>query len=659
MKKMTLKKEQQSLSSFIWKVADDLWGDFKHTDFSRIILPLLLLRRLECVLEPSREAVRKTFLKYEKSEMDLELVLPDVSGYPFFNTSQYSLDSLGSTNTQLNLEDYVGQFSETVRKIFEEFKFTQTIADLHKANLLFRIVGHFAEMDLHPNVVTDRDMSNTYEELIRTFAASINEKAGEFMTPKDVVRLTTKLVLAPDESVFTKAGVIRTIHDPACGQCGFITDGIDQIHEFNPLAKIVPYGQELDPQTHAMALTSMLIRGYDADKIKQGNTLSDDQLRGQRFHYGLANPPFGIKWEKAKKAVVDEHTNLAYAGRFGPGLPSISDGSMLFLMHLVSKMEEPKKGGGRAGIVLSGSPLFNGDAGSGPSEIRRWLMEQDFVEAIIALPTDIFFNTGIGTYVWVLSNKKQKARKNQVQLIDATGIWSAMRKSEGTKRRHISETQIDDILHRYDAFEENKQCKIFKTTDFAYRKVTIQRPLRARLVVTPEKVAALDELKAFQKLNEDAQKLWRGFFLKNEGELDYHWITKQVKAKTSKLGKVGAPLVKAFTNHFIVRDPELEPVTDGKGNDLLDPKLKDTENVPFHQSVNDYFQREVLPHVPDALIDETVRDEKDGQIGIIGYEINFNRYFYEYIPPRDLADINADLKASEARIAALLAEVTA
>jgi type I restriction enzyme M protein len=483
-------------------VADDLWGDFKHTDFSRIILPLLLLRRLECVLEPTRDNVRKTFLKYEKSGMDMELVLPDVSGYPFFNTSQYTLDSLGSTNTQLNLEDYVGQFSQTVRKIFEEFKFTQTIADLHKANLLFRIVSHFTEMDLHPDVVSDRDMSNTYEELIRTFAASINEKAGEFMTPKDVVRLTTKLVLAPDESVFTQPGVIRNIHDPACGQCGFITDGIDQIHEFNPQAKIVPYGQELDPQTHAMALTSMLIRGYDAEKIKQGNTLSDDQLRGMRFHYGLANPPFGIKWEKAQKAVLDEHNNLAYAGRFGPGLPNISDGSMLFLMHLVSKMEEPKKGGGRAGIVLSGSPLFNGDAGSGPSEIRRWLLEQDFVEAIVALPTDIFFNTGIGTYIWVLSNKKKAERKNKVQLIDATEIWSAMRKSEGTKRRHISETQIDDILHRYDAFEENKQCKIFDTTEFAYRKITIQRPLRAQLELTAEKIAELDEVKAFAKLKD-------------------------------------------------------------------------------------------------------------------------------------------------------------
>ncbi|MBU1191863.1 MAG: type I restriction-modification system subunit M [Gammaproteobacteria bacterium] len=655
--------DSTTLSNFIWKIANVLWGDFKHTDFARIIIPLLLLRRLECVLEPTKAKVLAEYEKEKGSGIDLDQLLPSFSGLPFYNTSQYTLETLGGTKTAPNLEDYVSKFSGNVRVIFEEFGFANTIHELKQARLLYRLTSEFAAIDLHPEVVTDRVMSNTYEQLIRDFAASINEKAGEFMTPKDVVHLATKLVLAPDEEVFRDSGIIRTVYDPACGLLGFITDAIDVIQNMGSTAEIVPFGQELDPKTHAMALTAMLIRGYKSENIKQGSSLSNDQLADKKFHYGLANPPFGIKWEKDKGVVEKEHKELGYAGRFGPGLPRVSDGSMLFLLHLVSKMERPQNGGGRVGIVLSGSPLFTGDAGSGESEIRRWLLEQDWVEAIIALPTDMFFNTGIGTYVWILSNHKEKRRKGKVQLINLADTWTSMRKSEGTKRRYLSEQQIDDVVREYEAFKETERGKIFKTTDFAYRKVAIKRPLRAKLVITKQRIKGLYENGAFQKLDESQQAAWMDFLreeLKEKGgDHDYHWASRIVKEKhkAEGFGKTTKALANALLAAFMERDENAEPVLDDDGQVIPDTSLNDTESVPFGTSIEEYFANEVLPHVPDAFIDYSVRDAKDGEVGIVGYEINFNRYFYKYVPPRPLQSIDADLKASEARIQALLQEV--
>lgn len=658
---MNLQDKEQSakLSSAIWRIADDLWGDFKHTDFARIILPFLLLRRIECVLEPTREEVRKFYLAEKQSGIDLGLVLPEVAGFAFYNTSEYSLETLGASDTGDNLEHYISQFSKNVRTIFDEFKFGQTIEDLEKAKLLYRMVSHFANLELYPEIVSDRVLSDAYEELILKFASSVNEKAGEFMTPRDAVRLATKLVLAADEDIFSEKGVIRTIYDPTCGTGGFLSDAISQIEEMGSSAKVVPFGQELDPATHAMALTNMMIRGFDANNIKQGNTLSDDQLRADKFHYGLANPPFGIKWEKAKKEVEREHKQLKYAGRFGPGLPSISDGSMLFLLHLVSKMETPENGGGRVGIVLSGSPLFNGDAGSGPSEIRRWLLEQDLVEAIVALPTDMFFNTGIGTYIWILSNHKEPRRKNQVQLINLADIWTPMRKSQGDKRKYLSDEQIDDIVRAYDGFEASDISKIFQTTDFAYRKVTIQRPLRAKLDITAAGIAAFAQQDTFKKLKPEQQAAWGQYLTDNLGLQPYEWARLAVKKNNNKgdFGKCSKALATALTAHFVKIDPQFEPALDEKGQVIADPKLKDTESIPFDRDVEDYFAQEVLPHVPDAFIDYSVRDEKDGEVGIVGYEINFNRYFYQYVPPRELGVIDGELKACEARIKALLNEV--
>jgi len=648
-----------TLSDFIWKNADDLWGDFKHTDFARIMLPLLLLRRLECVLEPTRDAVLERYNEIKDSDIDLDLILPNESGFSFYNTSTYTLSTLGATDTRANFEDYISKFSSNVRVVFEEFDFFNTLVKLDKAKLLYRIVNNFVVIDLHPDVVSDRVMSNVYEHLIRKFASSVNEKAGEFMTPRDVVRLATSLVLHTDEEIFVESGVIRTIYDPTCGTGGFLSDGIEQIRELSPTAKIVPFGQELDPETHALAMISMMIQGYETDKIKQGSTLSNDQLTDNKFHYGLANPPFGIKWGKDQDAVVKEQNELGYAGRFGPGLPAIKDGSMLFLMHLVSKMELPENGGGRVGIVLSGSPLFNGKAGSGESEIRRWLLEQDYVEAIIALPNDLFFNTGIGTYIWVLSNKKPTERKDKVQLINLSDTWTSMRKSEGKKRRYINDKQIDDILREYDSYTESEITKIFDTTDFGYRRIDIKRPLRAKLIITEEGIDKLDEQTAFSKLKEEQKTAWKTSLKLELGDKDYYWAEEVVKEKnnTDNFGKATKAIATAMMNTFTVIDSEFEIVLDKKGQAIHDSNLNDQENVPLNKDIEEYFNEEVLPHVPDAFIDHSKRDEKDGETGIVGYEINFNRYFYQYTPPRALHDIDADLKASEARIAAMLAEV--
>jgi len=657
-----------TLSDFIWKNAEDLWGDFKHTDFARIMLPLLLLRRLECVLEPTRPAVTAKYQQEKDTGIDLGLILPHISGYSFYNTSSYTLATLGATDTRSNLEDYIRQFSANVRIIFDEFGFANTLVKLDRAKLLYRIVKNFAGMDLHPNVVSERVMSNVYEHLIRKFGASVNEKAGEFMTPRDVVRLVTKLVLHTDEDIFTKKGVIRTIYDPACGTAGFLSDAIAQIKEFNPKAKIVPFGQELDPETHALAMTSMMIQGFETDKIKQGSTLSSDQLPGQRFHYGLANPPFGFKWEKDQKAVIKERQELGFAGRFGAGLPRISDGSMLFLQTLVSKMEAPEHGGGRVGIVLSGSPLFNGSAGSGESEIRRWLLEQDFVEAIFSLPNDMFFNTGIGTYVWLLSNKKAPERKGKVQLINLSNTWTAMRKSEGSKRRYLSDEQIDDIMREYDAFTESNISKIFDSTAFGYRCINVERPYRFMFDGDEDGIDQLREDKAFKLWDEDLRRVvlnvlitMAGSCRENNSEIKNRDEFRQALldgcAHLVDVNKIKAPQLKLIEKFVRKPSEDADICYDKQGKPEADADLRDTEKVPLSENIEDYFQREVLPHVPDAWIDQSKCDEKDGKVGIVGYEINFNRYFYEYTPPRTLHDIDRDLKASEARIAAMLVEV--
>lgn len=664
-----------SQADFIWKNAEDLWGDFKHTDFGKIILPFTLLRRLECALESTREAVREAYDNFKDAEVELDPILRQTAGYPFYNTSEYSLSTLGSTKTRRNLEDYISLFSDNARAIFEEFEFGNTIIRLEKAGLLFTICKNFAGIDLHPDTVPDRVMSNIYEHLIRRFGAEVNEGAEDFMTPRDVVHLATALLLDPDDALFEASpGLIRTLYDPTCGTGGFLTDAMNHVADYGSHYKIppvlVPHGQELEPETHAVCVAGMLIRRLESDpgrdlskNILQGSTLSNDQFAGDRFHYCLSNPPFGKKWEKDKTAVEREHKQ-GELGRFGPGLPRINDGSMLFLMHLASKLELPKNGGGRAAIVLSGSPLFNGGAGSGESEIRRWLLENDLVEAIVALPTDIFFRTNIATYLWILSNKKTDNRKGKVQLINATDLWTSI-KNEGNKRRIVGDDQRRQILDIYAAAENDAISKMVDYQVFGYRRIKVLRPLRMTLKLDEQGLSTLEATDTWQKLTNEHQAFWREAMQSHLHETkEYSWaetFTKEaVKTPDAKLLKVKAnkTFINALLSAFGKKDPDAEPVIDAQGNIVPDTDLTDYENVPYLESIEDYFAREVLPHVPDAYIDDSYIDDKDKQLGSVGYEINFNRFFYQYQPPRKLHDINTELKEIENDIAALLAEVT-
>ena len=663
-----------SLADFIWKNADDLWGDFKHTDFGKVILPFTLLRRLECVLEPTRDEVLKSHAALSGQGIDVDVVLRQITGYPFYNTANYTLATLGGSRTRQNLEDYIANFSDNARVIFEQFDFANTVARMDRQGVLFKICQNFAGIDLHPDTVPERVMSNVYEHLIRRFGAEVNEAAEDFMTPRDVVHLAIELLLDPDDELFvSNPGLIRTLYDPTCGTGGFLSDGMEHVQNlrdrYSIAPVVVPYGQELEPETHAVCLAGMLLKTLESDpgrdlskNIKLGSTLSSDQLAGERFHYCVSNPPFGKPWQKDQAAVVREQNEKKFEGRFGPRLPRISDGSMLFLLHLISKLETPEKGGGRAAIVLSGSPLFTGNAGQGESEIRRHLLENDYVEAIIALPTEIFFRTGIGTYIWLLSNKKPEARRGKVQLINATELFTPMRKSEGNKRRMISPEQTRQIVETYSAFESTKTSLVLDHRDFGYRRAKVLRPLRMKIVVSDEGFAKLAADKAWNKLIDGERAAWTALLKQHAGvEREVAWLepfAKSAAKNDASLGKAAKPLIKAFVSAFGVRDPEADPVTDDDGNVLADDQLTDFETVPLDTPMNVYMAAEVLPHAPDAYIDQSYRDEQDGEIGVVGYEINFNRYFYQYQPPRDLHLIDAELKAVEAEIAAVLAEVT-
>ncbi|TWR95473.1 type I restriction-modification system subunit M [Pseudomonas saxonica] len=637
---------QQNLADFIWSVADVLRGDFRQSEFGRIILPFTVLRRLECVLEPTRDKVRSQYQAMQASGVDMDLILPATAGATFYNVSQFALASVGSTSTRANLEDYIAKFSANARQVFEHFAFDGWLEKLEKANLLYLLTQKFASIDLHPNVISNHEMGLVFEHLIRKFAESANDTAGEFFTPRDVVRLATTLIFAPDHQALNGDGVVRTVYDCAAGTGGFLSSAIEQVAEWNPNARLVPYAQELNPETYAISVADKLIQGYDTKNIKLGNTLSNDLLSHEQFDYCLANPPFGVKWEKVQKQVQDEQTSLGFAGRFGAGLPRVGDGSLLFLMHLLSKRKPVELGGSRIGIVLSGSPLFNGGAGSGESEIRRWILENDWLEAIIALPNDLFYNTGIGTYIWVLSNHKDALRKGQVQLIDATAMHAPMRKSLGSKRKFLSEQQIAEIAKLHEAGENSPNSKVFATTDFGYRRITVERPLRLRFSVTSDKLATYQNTRGADQAEA---------FATVEGSFD----NLPAFLKAAGIKKLGKAALKAALSCFGERDGGAQPVLDDKGNVQADSDLRENENVPLNQSIDDYFAREVLPHVPDAWIDTSKTDAKDGLVGIVGYEINFNRYFYVYLPPRALAEIDAELKAVEAEIAALLGEVTA
>lgn len=603
----------QSLSAFIWSVADLLRGDYKQSEYGRVILPFTVLRRLDCVLAPTKEGV------LDAAERNLpDPILIRASGTPFFNRSPLDLVKLvgDQDNIATNLLSYVQGFSPEVRDIFEQFEFAAQIDRLAKNGLLYQVTERFAGIDLHPSTVDNNQMGLVFEELIRRFAEISNETAGEHFTPREVIRLMVNLIFVEDDDVLSKPSVVRTIYDPTAGTGGMLSIAGEYLHEHNPQAHLTMSGQELNPESYAICKADMLIKGQDITKIVQGNTLSDDGHPAQTFDYMLSNPPFGVEWKKVQKEVQDEHKRLGHAGRFGPGLPRVSDGSLLFLMHLLSKMRPHAEGGCRFGIVLNGSPLFTGGAGSGESEIRRYVLENDLVEAIVALPTDMFYNTGIATYVWVLSNKKPAARAGKVQLIDASSFWQKMRKSLGSKRKQMSDDQIAEVTQLFGAFTEAELATVLD----ADSKEVARHVVRAG--ETPPNAPEGGKVKL--------APLSRIFDNKSFG---YRTITveRPLRDEDGKivLGQRGK----------------------AKGKPQSDSALRDTENVPLSEDVAAYFEREVKPHAPDAWIDHDKTK--------IGYEIPFNRHFYVFEPPRPLAEIDADLALVTARVQGMLRELAA
>ncbi|MDW2308115.1 class I SAM-dependent DNA methyltransferase [Vibrio sp. 1159] len=682
-----------STAAFLWSVADLLRGDFKQSQYGRIILPFTLLRRLECVLEATKEQVLDKYESVKAMPFEAqEKVLTHTAQFSFYNTSKMDLNKLGETGVARNLENYIQSFSPNAREIFEHFDFFNTIDKLEEADLLYKVAKRFASTDLHPNVINNYGMGLVFEELIRRFAESSNESAGEHFTPRDLVRLTTSLVFSHDDELLTQSGLVRSIYDPTAGTGGFLSSGMEYVLELNERASLSAFGQELNPESYAICKADMLIKGQKVDNIKLGNTLSNDQLRTDKFDYMLSNPPFGVDWKKIQKSIVDEHNEKGFEGRFGAGLPRVSDGSLLFLMHLISKMrpltvEDKAKGtASRIGIILNGSPLFTGGAGSGESEIRRYILEHDLLEAIIALPTDMFYNTGIATYIWILSNNKAPNRKGKVQLINASKerpknggrgrsgggestdeiehvFYAAMRKSLGSKRRELTEDGIETIVKTYGQFVENEFSKIFDYQEFGYRRITVERPLKLAIYPKDEtRLEALKADKAWSKIDDSVQEAILNALAQFEEEKLLS-RDKFLKTLTKNLAgtKLSATQQKLIVKYLGEHDDDAETclVKSGKdkGKPEANPDLRDNENVPLTETVAEYFAREVLPHVPDAWIDESKTDELDGQVGIVGYEIPFNRHFYVYEPPRALEEIDADLDAVSAEIMQLLNEV--
>jgi type I restriction enzyme M protein len=569
-------KNIKESANFIWSIADLLRGDYKQSDYGKIILPLTVIRRLDCVLDSTKAAVLKKHTEVKTMNIqNLDPILNKVAGYNFHNSSLFDFDKLiaDPNNIAANLRNYINGFSEDAREIIEQFEFENQISKLDDNNLLFMVMKRFQEIDLHPDKISSMEMGYMFEELIRKFAEISNETAGEHFTPREVIRLMVNLLFMDDRETLTKKGIVKTIYDCCAGTGGMLSVAEEYLHELNPDARLEVFGQELNPESYAICKSDMLIKGQNPTNIKKGNSISEDQLSHQKFDYLITNPPFGVKWQKIEKKVKEEHESLGHGGRFGAGLPSISDGSFLFLMSLMSKM---KPEGSRLAIVFNGSPLFSGSPSSKKNEssIRQWVIENDLLESIIALPNQLFYNTGISTYIWIISNHKPKERKGKVQLINAVDFYKKMSKSLGDKRNELSDQHITDITKLYGDFKESEHCKIFDNTDFGYSKVTVERPTRNA-----------------------------------KGEI----------------------------------------ATDKNGKPKADSSLRDTENIPLKEDIQEYMKREVLPHVPDAWVDESKTN--------VGYEINFTKYFYQYKPLRSLDEIKADILAIEQETDGLIKEV--
>jgi type I restriction enzyme M protein len=659
---------------FIWSVADLIRGPYRPNQYKDVMLPLTVLRRLDCVLEATKDKVlaKAKELKGGKlNEAGAERILLRASGQSFYNTSKYSFEKFKGDpeNIAANLTHYIKNFSPHAREIIEHFKFEEHIANLDKHNRLYLVVAKFCEIDLHPDVVSNIEMGYIFEELIRRFNEASNEEAGDHFTPREVIRLMVDLIFDPDDDLLRKPGTIRTLFDPACGTGGMLSVSEDYLRELNPDATLEVFGQDYNDQAFAVCGSDMMIKGQNIENIHFGDSFTDDHFGGKKYDYMLANPPFGVEWKPEKDFIEKEYNERGSDGRFGAGLPRINDGSFLFLQHMISKMKPMAEGGTRLAIVFNGSPLFTGSAGSGESNIRQWIIENDWLEAIVALPDQLFYNTGISTYLWIVTNRKARQRRGKIQMIDATGSFQKMRKSLGNKRNEISQTHIEEIVRLYGNYKEGENVKIFDNEDFGYRRITVERPLKLNFVVSDERIERVKTLSAFIGLAESKKK--KDTKAKEQEEKDGREQQKQILSVMESLK--GQPLCKnrekfvsilkrAFKDADVSvssvlfngildalseRDAAADVCLDSDGKAEPDSELRDYENVPLKEKVDQYMKREVLPHVPDAWVDEDKTK--------VGYEINFNRYFYKYEPPEPLEKIDAELKQIEKEIAEMLA----
>jgi type I restriction enzyme M protein len=642
-------------AAFIWSIANLLRGTYKPADYGKVILPFTVLRRLDSALEATKNKVLDEFGKNKNAGAALDFLLQKASGYSFYNTSPYDLKKAAgdTSNLKANLLAYIEGFSPNVRDIFEKYEFTNQLNKLDENDLLLLVVQRFSSMDLHPEKVSNTEMGLIFEELIRKFAEASNETAGDHFTPRDVVRLIVNLLFATDDEVLSKPGVVRSVYDPTAGTGGMLSVADDYIHHLNPEARLTLFGQDYNDESFAIAKADMVIKGQEIENMVFGDTLTNDGHHGKHFDYCLANPPFGVEWKKQQAFVEREHKERGFDGRFGPGTPRVSDGSLLFLLHLVKKMRPTSQGGGRIGIVLNGSPLFTGNAGQGESEIRKYLLEQDLIEAIIALPKDMFYNTGIATYIWILSNHKASKRKGKIQLIDATSDFVKMRKSLGDKKNEISQENLEKIVRLYDSFEVSEQSKIFEPVDFGYTTITIEHPLRLSWSLNEELIREAIESKTFQNLKPHDRHLIEEALIAEArinpfSTTDQDLILKRV-ADVLQEFSVSTIQIKSLVAGLAFEDEKAPPVRDSKGKLLPNTKLRDTENVPLRQKIAEFVAREIAPYFDQFWVDET-RNK-------IGYEIPFARHFYSYVPPRSLAEIDDELNELVKEITHLLGEI--
>jgi type I restriction enzyme M protein len=665
----------QDKVNFIWSIAELLRGPYKKEQYGDVVLPMAVLRRFDCVLAETKQEVLEKYEALKKSGLqNMDPVLNRISKQEFNNTSKYDFEKLlaDPDNIANNLRNYINGFSKNAREIIEHFDFDKQITKLSDNNLLYLVVSEFNKIDLHPDKVSNTEMGYIFEELIRRF--SEHAEAGDHYTPREVIRLMVNILLNEDNEELTQPGLVVTVYDCCAGTGGMLSVAEQYLKELNPGIQVELFGQEINPQSFSICKSDMLIKGQNADNIILGDSFTEDGHRGKTFRYMLTNPPFGVEWKKAEKFIREEYEKEGFNGRFGAGLPRISDGSLLFLQHLISKMKQDEKGS-RIAIIFNGSPLFTGDAGSGESEIRRWIIENDMLEGIIALPDQLFYNTGISTYIWIVTNRKNNdpmkgpVRTGKIQLVNAVDFYQKMRKSLGNKRNEITEEQIKEITRIYGEFKENEYCKIFDNEDFGYQKIVVERPLRLNFQVTEERINNLYNETAFNNLVKSKKKGAAGLKEIEEGKKIQQQIIETLRTMDSTILyknrdeftkvlkkafkdsdiRLDSALLKAILSALSEKDETADICVDSKGNPEPDPDLRDTENVPLKEDIHEYFEREVKPHVPDAWIDETKTK--------IGYEIPFTRHFYKYQPLRPSEEIMREIIELEKSISEKLKKV--